>query len=293
MPNGTWAAGFPPLAGSNIFVRSQFNPTLPAPPLPPAMLMPARQWHLARRSVLILDQAVPGGAEAHNLDDGAGSADPYCLREGRRDYVIDRDPDPSPPPAPFDFGAYVRNLVANLPLTPHNDVKAIPFPTAPAYDPPPGTLIPWFARSQMDLDPPPTQARRLGHYMLPNCASFKVEWLLEDPVARELGELIWIDPIDPKGSLEALKQLTDDYEIEPKFDALIEKHFDPTDNNERFYPEEVGSNHIFYANVLQDDVAVPDPLFPRALRVTIDVYDRAGRLERPIRHVMILRVGEG
>jgi hypothetical protein len=36
----------------------------------------------------------------------------------------------------------------------------------------------------------------------------------------------------------------------------------------------------------------PDPLFPRALRITIDVADPVGRLERPIRHVMILPVGQ-
>ncbi|MCB1128317.1 MAG: hypothetical protein KDM81_17620, partial [Verrucomicrobiae bacterium] len=36
----------------------------------------------------------------------------------------------------------------------------------------------------------------------------------------------------------------------------------------------------------------PDPLFPKALRITIDVNDAAGRLERPIRHVMVLPVGQ-
>lgn len=38
--------------------------------------------------------------------------------------------------------------------------------------------------------------------------------------------------------------------------------------------------------------SVPDPLFPRALRITVDVYDPAGRLEKPIRHVMVLPVGQ-
>jgi len=36
---------------------------------------------------------------------------------------------------------------------------------------------------------------------------------------------------------------------------------------------------------------VPDPMFPAALRITIDLYDQDGRLERPVRHVMIIPVG--
>ena len=59
----------------------------------------------------------------------------------------------------------------------------------------------------------------------------------------------------------------------------------------------VRSTHIFYASAPprpgQEDVHFTDPLFPTALRITVDVYDRAGRLERPVRHVMTIPVGGG
>ena len=35
----------------------------------------------------------------------------------------------------------------------------------------------------------------------------------------------------------------------------------------------------------------PDEIFPSALRITVDVYDDADRLERPVRHVMVIPVG--
>lgn len=35
----------------------------------------------------------------------------------------------------------------------------------------------------------------------------------------------------------------------------------------------------------------PDDIFPSALRITVDVYDRQGRLDKPVRHVMVIPVG--
>ncbi|MGB0716894.1 MAG: hypothetical protein ACPGXK_13510, partial [Phycisphaerae bacterium] len=37
---------------------------------------------------------------------------------------------------------------------------------------------------------------------------------------------------------------------------------------------------------------VGEDIFPRALRITIDVYDNLGRLDNPVRHVMIIPVGK-
>jgi hypothetical protein len=61
-------------------------------------------------------------------------------------------------------------------------------------------------------------------------------------------------------------------------------------------------SHVFYSSrpypaaancsSCQPEVA-PDPLFPKALRITVDVYDAANRLHYPIRHVMVLPVGKG
>jgi hypothetical protein len=36
---------------------------------------------------------------------------------------------------------------------------------------------------------------------------------------------------------------------------------------------------------------VLDPMFPGALRITIDVFDKERRLDRPIRHVMVIPIG--
>lgn len=66
---------------------------------------------------------------------------------------------------------------------------------------------------------------------------------------------------------------------------------------------QVRSTHVFYATAPEPSCMsdfdpscrspeVPDPLFPRALRITVDVYDPAGRLKKPIRHVMVLPVGQ-
>jgi len=40
-----------------------------------------------------------------------------------------------------------------------------------------------------------------------------------------------------------------------------------------------------------DGIPVADDIWPAALRITVDMYDRQGRLERPIRHVMVIPVG--
>ena len=39
------------------------------------------------------------------------------------------------------------------------------------------------------------------------------------------------------------------------------------------------------------DEEVPEDIFPGALRITIDVYDNQGRLQRPMRHVIVVPVG--
>ena len=67
-------------------------------------------------------------------------------------------------------------------------------------------------RSRLDTTPPPLYANRLGHYLLPHCASFKVEWSLNpksDFVAGNLAgqrEILWIDAgrtNDPVGQSDA------------------------------------------------------------------------------------------
>ncbi|MCH7994655.1 MAG: hypothetical protein IIB57_09450, partial [Planctomycetes bacterium] len=73
-----------------------------------------------------------------------------------------------------------------------------------------------FARSELDLTPPAPVGDRIGHYFLPHCLSFKVEWALDprDPaIAGRLDSerrILWFDPADPDGQLASLKEALQD-----------------------------------------------------------------------------------
>ncbi len=226
--------------------------------------------------------------------------------------------------------------------------------------------------SRIDVEPPPQLATRMGHYFMPNCASFKVEWAL-DPQSEFVGgrldginETLWFDPGDNGDPLVAnsnpdplrsaalmiqdlnqrisslssdkgkqlflrqrrtnlislIEETWDDrsiegycgqigYSLQDRFRGPSAAHTDP--NNDPTcgwrHPFINGiqrpNMHVFTATrpKLQEnppgslnydwdgESVVPDPMFPGALRITIDLYDKDGRLERPIRHVMIIPIG--
>jgi type II secretory pathway pseudopilin PulG len=322
-----------PPSGTASFFDVTFDPTTPFNPFsanPSQFDFPAaREWVLARRSVLILDgdsayeqQLINDGyqpAADLNDSDETGS-DQYYILDGRRDFIINH---PSTAGTGFSFARDVKRDQAGFVSTRPWLAEVKP----PQAGPPAGTLLPWFARSQVDVDPPPAHAWRLGHYILPQCASFKVEWLLSPmdeaiaghfrAMSRVKKEAIWVDPADVEAAVaraaawigNAASPEPDDY-----MGHLVGKGWGPMDigrvetllgswvtntfvaPGSRFARSGVGSNHVFYARMQEaggNGIPVLDPLFPRALRITVDVYDRAGRLERPIRHVMILPVGRG
>jgi len=175
------------------------------------------------------------------------------------------------------------------------------------------------SRSLLDPTPPASLAPRFGQYFLPHCASFQVEWAL-DPrsefVAGRLDgmkEMLWIDPgaPDPLHGLEA--------KLPPKFfteptgtsgDAFsLQQRFRGTksDPDSWFGTGKVKltdgrPNVAFFgaqrcADLNGDDKCgpldqiLPDPVSPAALRITVDLFDSERRLERPIRHVMVIPVG--
>jgi type II secretory pathway pseudopilin PulG len=85
-------------------------------------------------------------------------------------------------------------------------------------------------------------------------------------------------------------------------DGIFER-FEPTDATT---PDPIGTIgdtqdppirtqlHEFYAtdpSAPSPAEAGPDPFFPTALRITVDLFDAAGRFDRPVRHVMIIPVG--
>ncbi len=273
--------------------------------------IPAEDWHLASRRVLVSHGSATLTPSAATLDD------PLILL-GATDVVEN-----------FNYEMRVLRPSTGWPLYwPEilNDTES-------------GKP---YLRSELDLTPPPTVAYGVNQFFLPRCASFKVEWCL-DPQSDFVGgrldgekEILWFDPgdspsdpdedADPLRSLrtaiaEALAQ--GDIDREGRLTDLLEK---PLGGYGKRYadPGAVGGGIEFYS--LEErfggampggswpplDLAVftarrtkpadplnptappeygPEDIFPAALRITIDIYDRERRLERPIRHVIVAPVG--
>lgn len=338
------------------------------------MDIPASRWHLARRAVLYLPTkaprppTMPVGSEPLNFptqnngqpiiapaDVLVGAADVPRLLQGQVDVI--------------GFTSYEALVLRPfVPIT----GTAGPWFLPPILAAPSGEIElvnPTFGRSQLDVTPPALLADRLGHYALPNCASFKVEWSLDPRSAFVAGrldgmrEVLWIDPgdngvpgvagsqPDPLRSIaDAIARLTAERQTapsteRPSFDRkinnltslLYDRSFDGSYDNDdtarclepeyrckyslgdRFRdpnhsdsdpgsvwptlsPDSVRANLVAFTatrpgppgpgGALIQSEPVPDAIFPAALRITVDVYDDLGRLERPIRHVMIIPVGE-
>ena len=309
--------------------------------------VPSEHWHLARRSVLLLPGGPPSRPRCPNrnlnpmdfFDDG-------CLLDGRTDFIgtPGRQPGQPPPPHcnPGDFRYCTYEESALLPATDE-------FGKADAFWPwflpeifgDTQTATPYanwkkpFARSLLDVTPPPLYAESLAHFMLPNCASFKVEWALNprsDFVAGRLDgahQVYWIDPGDelnlavPLDVEDPLQQLqaaatalfgnakgTPQYEQWSKLDSLLNEQSVQADGRryalvDRFRrnPDISAWQHIdpggranlvtFTANRPHRVTGepVPDDIFPGAIRITIDLFDNARRLNQPIRRVFVVPVG--
>ena len=317
---------------------------------------PAQDWHLARRSVLMVeyDKSDPpppfdeddsdgySPAVAFALDDchkQLGESDAYdcdvsgdipgldgerfrlALVEGRQDVVA--YPADSLQAGQFHF---LEDMVFNLVHDP--DYEDGQFKVEDRAQ--------WYARSELDLTPPALIADRLGAHFLHRCASFKVEFALNLPELRGLGEVLWIDPADLVAGVSGVDDWNDDdleehdwsptrariehmmLMIRPSDDetgVLGEEDIeDPTTPATRAYQRlETLRDVDLYAgdpdNIVQvapdpatgdpmarwytaaPDGTSPDPLYPTALRITIDVYDDEQRLDRPMRHVMIFEIG--
>ena len=310
-------------------------------------LVPASKWHLARRSVLIAPtyspRVNPPGIDIINTPVGRLDDDELLL--GATD-IISRlaIPGSGNPPALIEFD-YERDVL--WPAT-TNDYSLAEAPVFLAWQLPrifAAGQNP-YARSRLDVTPPPAFANRLGHYLLPNCASFKVEWTLDPKssfVAGRLNgmtEVLWFDPGFVKngnqfkpnpgaGQDDPLQPMVDaiararqdgNKDLERRLESLLERNANTTGQNihidgtdyalaDRFrstawdpsnWPE-IGTDSrpntvAFVASRIRqtsatDSEYVSDDVFPSALRVTVDVFDREGRLDRPVRHVMVIPVG--
>jgi len=265
---------------------------------PAVFATPAEEWHLARRSVLIVDGIVPPPCDV--LVDAAldvsGSGEPTNLLEGRRDIVA-------------------RNSGT---FTYYDDVVRLTDLTG-------GVDLPdWFARSRMDLTPPALVGNRLGHHFLPHCASFKVEWALDlrrfdsIPFSPQPGrrnsapqELVWFDPgrVNSDGTQNLFGELSDlivRHGYTPPVSSalnglrleLLARFRESSPTSLAYVGTEPVPTQtlVWYANDAPNNGGgsgsdEPDRYFPDALRITVDLYDANKKLERPIRHVMVLPVG--
>jgi len=377
------AAGSAPTSGST--PTSGSDPMFPEPTinqaLPPALL-PASSWHLARREVHLIPSYVKS-----LVDDGKALDWEGRDKDNKWVFGPATSPDVGPGLSHDDLLTGAIDIVVNFDYT--SMVKQIDErllnvgPVANSDKKGNGWMLPWvfgrngrernpMARSELDTTPPPTLANRLGSYMLPNCASFKVEFSLNpksDFVAGRLdgvNEILWIDlghTEDPIGlvdvanddALSAIQQKIDRLQVEinnsPKpladrltleqqrLQALLESvetradgaayslwqrfrgpgyHTPPPPPPSGFGEADAwpsltdalkqastnrANTQVFAATRPVDtnldgkidaselDNVVPDPVFPSAIRITIDVFDPQRRLGHPTRHVIIAQVG--
>ncbi len=304
--------------------------------------LPAEGWHLARRVVHLLSAdspppaSVPKWADAttRNLDEDDGHphidllGNPAILM-GKTDVM-----------AEFDYEQWVitpMDVDSNITTSEWR----YSWPEVLNVPDPPGAAVSPFARSMLDPSPPARLADRLGHYFMPNCASFKVEWAL-DPASDFVGgrlessgdpdgrrQVFWFDPgaERPLATLEDffLGAHTSQYtELRELFEDALGGDYDfngggAINTNQTYSLKDRfggGSNYdsLWHSDPFSSpgrpNVAVfaaqrrraaasgstpgepmPEDVFPIALRITVDLFDNLQRLERPIRHVMILPVG--
>jgi type II secretory pathway pseudopilin PulG len=269
---------------------------------PFARWLPASDWHLARRSVGVIfqprayleqrfDQDTIALAPEMPHSPTAGDDLSLNLLTGEIDFIINRDViDPDDEPSFFTEDVVDMKVV-------HDDLDA------------------WLRRSKLDTKPPAKFRTLLGHYFLPNCASFKVEWALSDPRLKGQREIIWVDPYlpfdlppgDPIPIVGRIDMMAANalgpmqMELEKLADALDEDFnprnvfIDPSSAQaEQVKPHAYDAQtHVFFAS----DPSTPldpddlDPYFPRAIRITVDIFDADGSANRPRRHVMVLPVG--
>lgn len=294
---------------------------------------PASQWHLARRAVLLTPEDVPprtpDGKEwwDSQLYDTPNDDGDYPLLAGLTDVVgyfkyDGKDgplaPAPLPPATIFDPGWIDDD---RLVATDYNQRRR------------------WLNRSILDATLPAPIADRIGHYMLPQCASFKVEWTIDPayfdgpPSFGGSDRVIWFDSDDSQKQtgeknvfktlqreldrLEILKQQND---LEPGEERRYQRRADQLNflinntnspvNDPRFpkgdngqtledvpgifwFPKVVLLNPQGQGPQRRDGALVTqrDRVFPFALRITVDVFDDNLRLDRPVRHVMVIPLG--
>ena len=284
------------------------SPTIAGP-------VPGEDWHLARRSVLLVPTSWPRDLPVESrisaVDDRG-----ICLKPLGDPLLLNGEWD----------------VLWNVPIERCflQPSKVEPWYLPKAFDPNEPTFSSALARSQLDATPPPAKARQLGHYMLPGCASFKVEWALNprsEFVAGRLEgtrEMLWFDPGNPVDPLASIKRAEDSLSGSKPTERILREQLRSLWQDDTLHPDGreyslddrfgtaprspdynfrapdgrpniamFGAGRRGQTDLNGDGMAdiVSEDIFPIALRVTIDVYDSKRRLDRPTRHVMVIPVG--
>ncbi len=302
-------------------------------------VLAAQDWHLARRSVLISNLPDnPANADAWLIPQIAAPGDPQAamvpvvvtdaisawkdedLVGGGlgHDTILDGGCDlvgrfvGTLTAAQFE---YHRSIVGLTPATPDPTLAAphVPIPQT------------WYGRTRLDPTPPPRFANRIGPYLMPNCASFKVEWTATPNVLTagsrplDLDRAVWFDMQNPNGPFWEIDPANlRCLQLEPQNVPPIAIDSDANGQSDiaealdklhgalqgRFVgpavpptvpptPDIHAATPIWYATNPHLSIAggTLDPFFPTALRITVDVFDPNNRFERPIRHVIVAKVG--
>jgi len=349
----------PPPSLRSVPTKQIGNVRYPSPELITAI--PAEQWHLARRAVLLEAGGAPLGTTPlqYGLDylgtDPSGkpvSIDNSYILQGAADTL-------------WNFNYTDEVLKLPLPPPPLQGLNDTPLFLPKLFTHGGLVRVP-YARSQLSLAPPALCADQMGSYFMPNCASFKVEWSLNPKsefIAGRLngiGDTLWIDEgdvgdlpntTDPPSPLRAFKNKVEalrvaaqsdpnkvgayhtaysvlccpgprncdqwgfggfrsdglTYSLADQFDPNLAKTYCQTPPQEDFTPIWPDKNRpnlaVFTAsrpatvpgsspNNQLTGAYVPDDVFPGALRITVDLYDPERRLDKPIRHVMVIPIGE-
>ncbi len=175
------------LGPTGIYEFEPFPDAFPTYPL--LSPVPAENWHLARRVIHLL----PG-------TDGIPEWVPYD--DSNTSNTANRLGSSVTEPLPLNPTTY-RLLTGESDVVYNFDYEKLVLENSSGanfYMPEifNGGTMP-FSRSLLDESPPAVLAERLGHYFIPSCASFKVEWTF-DPRAAFVGNLLarenqifWID----------------------------------------------------------------------------------------------------
>jgi len=251
----------------------------------PPTARPASAWHLSRRAVLVTSAMPPDPGQYNGRNDrpwetslpftdleSPNSDGDYPIPSGLVDVVAD-----------FDYPRFVLSP-AQLP----------PAPDWQSRD--------WLPRSILDPTLPAPLSDRIGAYFMAHCASLKVEWTVDDPRIRNGDRVLWFDSANLSSPQEVIQaeidrvtQQTGDPD-DPRAVALGEAKLG-FDTDPRFHaddPELKDVSGIFWFSQIarKNDSPIPDPFFPSALRITVDMFDDLSRLDKPIRQVMVIPLEE-